>query len=244
MNERLSIVIPVLNEASVLAQMLSALQPLRQAGHEVIVVDGGSTDGSAALSEPLADRVIHCPRGRSRQMNAGASIGAGDVFLFLHADTFLPEGADRLILIGLKARGRKWGRFDVLLSGKHLLLRAVEELMNLRSRLSGIATGDQGIFVQRGAFEAAGGFPDIPLMEDIALSRRLKKDGPPLCLKERVLTSSRRWEKKGITRTVLLMWSLRLAYFLGANPARLARLYEKPTSTLFAPAAEDRTCML
>ena len=228
MTERLSIIIPVLNEAPVLAETLAALQPFREAGHEVIVADGGSTDASSALSEPLADRVIVIPRGRSRQMNAGASIAAGEVLLFLHADTLLPEGADRLILAGMKQQGRKWGRFDVRLSGKHLLLRVVEGLMNLRSRLSGIATGDQAIFVQHDVFDTAGGFPEIDLMEDIALSRQLKKYGPPLCLKYQVLTSSRRWEQNGIVRTVLLMWSLRLAYFLGASSTRLARLYEKP----------------
>jgi rSAM/selenodomain-associated transferase 2 len=226
MNGWLSIIIPVLNEAPVLVKTLPALQSLRQAGHEVIVVDGGSIDGSAALSESLADRVILSQRGRSRQMNAGASIARGDVLLFLHGDTFLPGDADRLILAGMKSPGRQWGRFDVRLSGNHLLLRAVEALINVRSRLSGIATGDQGIFVQRRIFEAAGGFPDIALMEDIALSRRLKKYGRPLCLRDRVLTSSRRWENNGLVRTVLLMWSLRLAYSLGANPTRLARLYE------------------
>ena len=232
MKERLSIIIPVLNEGAVLTKTLSALQLLRQAGHEVIVVDGGSTDGSAALSETLADRVIQSRSGRSRQMNGGASIAGGDVLLFLHADTCLPGEADHLILTGMKNLRKHWGRFDVRLSGNHFLLRAVEALMNLRSRLSGIATGDQGIFVERAVFEAAGGFPEIDLMEDVTLSRRLKKYGPPLCLREKVFTSSRRWEKNGVVRTILLMWSLRLAYFLGANPARLARLYEKPT--LFA----------
>jgi rSAM/selenodomain-associated transferase 2 len=228
MRERLSIIIPVLNEAEALVETLSALQPLRKAGHEVIVVDGGSADGSAALSEPFADRVIRSLRGRSRQMNAGASIAEGDVLLFLHGDSLLPEGSDGLIQRGMRTTGKLWGHFDVRLSGRHLLLRAVEALMNLRSRASGIATGDQGIFVRRDIFAAAGGFPEIDLMEDITLSRRLKKYGPPLCLRQRVLTSSRRWEKNGILRTVFLMWSLRLAYFLGADSTRLARIYENP----------------
>jgi rSAM/selenodomain-associated transferase 2 len=236
MIQRLSIIVPVLNEAPGIVETLSALQPLRQAGHEVIVSDGDSADRSVALSMPFADRVIKCTRGRSRQMNAGAAPAGGDVLLFLHADTFLPERADHLILSGLENRQRRWGHFDVRLSGKAPFLRAVEVLMNLRSRVSGIATGDQGIFVERSLFEALGGFPEIDLMEDIALCKRLKKGGAPLCLSARVTTSSRRWEKNGILRTVFLMWSFRFAYWLGADPARLARLYEK-TRPLAAGAA-------
>ena len=223
---RISIVIPVLNEAALIAHTLSALQPWRAAGHELIVVDGGSDDATIALSEPVVDRIIRSSRGRSRQMNAGARLAGGEVLLFLHADTFLPEGADRLIIDGLNRQGKGWGRFDVRLSGRHFLLRITEWLMNWRSRLTGIATGDQGIFVQSRLFEAVGGFPEIELMEDIALSKTLKRQGKPLCLRHRILTSSRRWEKEGILRTILLMWSLRLAYFLGAHPRRLARFYQ------------------
>ena len=223
---RISIVIPVLNEAPLIAHTLSALQPWRAAGHELIVVDGGSDDATIALSEPVVDRIIRSSRGRSRQMNAGARLAEGEVLLFLHADTFLPEGADRLIIDGLNRQGKSWGRFDVRLSGRHFLLRITECLMNWRSRLTGIATGDQGIFVQSRLFEAVGGFPEIELMEDIALSKNLKRQGKPLCLRHRILTSSRRWEKEGILRTILLMWSLRLAYFLGARPRRLARFYQ------------------
>ncbi len=135
----------------------------------------------------------------------------------------MPPDADALILNALQARG--WGRFDVRLSGSQLLLRVVATLMNWRSRLTGIATGDQAIFVRRALFEKVGGFPEIPLMEDIALARALKKCGPPLCLKQRVLTSSRRWEQHGILRTIFLMWRLRLAYALGADPAQLVKRY-------------------
>lgn len=224
---QISIIIPALNEAASLPATLTALQSLRRAGHEVIVADGGSTDGTAALAQPWADQVIHGPRGRAVQMNAGAQAARGAVLLFLHADTRLPDLADRLIDEGLTRSGRGWGRFDVRLSGAHPLLRAVELLMNARSRLTHIATGDQAMFVRRDWFEAVGGFPAIPLMEDIALSRALKRRGPPLCLRARVVTSSRRWEQHGVLRTILLMWRLRLAYTLGADPRRLARRYTK-----------------
>ena len=223
----ISFIIPVLNEGPLIAHSLSALQPLRPQGHEIIVVDGGSEDSSPFISQPLADRVILSPAGRSRQMNAGAREARGEIFLFLHVDTRLPEGADLLILSEMKRHRRIWGRFDVRLSGRHPLFRVVECLMNWRSRLSGIATGDQGIFVRREAFQSVGGFPEIDLMEDIALSRLLKKSGPPLCLRQKVVTSSRRWEKNGILRTVLLMWRLRLAYSLGADPKELARRYRR-----------------
>ena len=225
MAPQISIIIPVLNEAGCISRTLSALQLLRAAGHEVVVVDGGSEDDTIALCQPLSDHVIRAPRGRSRQMNAGAQAAAGEIFLFLHADTCLPRSADRLIIDGLKRHGKHWGRFDVRLSGTQPLLRIVECLMNWRSRLTGFATGDQGIFVKRKLFEAVGGFPDIDLMEDIALSRILKRFGPPLCLRERVMTSSRRWEKNGVLRTVLLMWRLRIYYALGLDPRHLARWY-------------------
>ena len=224
----ISIIIPVLNEAVLITQALSALQPFRAAGHEVIVVDGGSMDNTIALSEPFSDHLVRSPRGRSRQMNAGARVAMGEILLFLHADTLLPAGADLLILGGMKSKRRNWGRFDVSLSGSHLLFRITEWLMNWRSRLTGIATGDQGIFVQRQLFEAVGGFPDIDLMEDIALTKILKRHDRPVCLRQRVLTSSRRWKENGIIRTTLLMWRLRLTYFLGSDPRRLAQIYERP----------------
>jgi rSAM/selenodomain-associated transferase 2 len=227
----ISIIIPVLNEARLIVQLLSALQSLRAAGHEVIVVDGGSADDSVTLSHPFSDRIISSRRGRSRQMNAGANLASGDILLFLHVDTFLPKGATQWIINGLKRKGKNWGRFDVRLSGKHYFLRIVEHLMNFRSRATGIATGDQAIFVRREVFEAVGGFPDIDLMEDIALSKILKRYGRPLCLRQRVVTSSRRWEKNGVLCTILQMWRLRLAYALGAEPRRLAQLYEPPGSS-------------
>jgi rSAM/selenodomain-associated transferase 2 len=222
---RISIIIPALNEAAAIGATLAPLQPLRGRGHEVVVVDGGSVDGTPEIARPMADQVIASPRGRAAQQNAGAAAATGDVLLFLHADTLLPPDADRLVLDGLRTSGRGWGRFDVRLSGAAPLLRVVERMISLRSRVSGIATGDQAIFVRADWFRRTGGFPPIPLMEDVALSAALKRLGPPLCLRERVTTSSRRWEERGIARTILLMWRLRLAYALGADPADLAGRY-------------------
>jgi rSAM/selenodomain-associated transferase 2 len=216
---------PVLDEAERIAAALSVLAPYRHNGAEVIVVDGGSRDGTADIARPLADAVVTAPRGRATQMNAGAAVAHGDVLLFLHADTRLPDDADRLIHEGLTRSGRAWGRFDIAIEGHGALLAAVAGTMNLRSRLTGIATGDQAMFVTREAFAKVGGFADIALMEDIDLSRRLKRVSRPLCLRARVITSGRRWEQHGVVRTILLMWRLRLAYFLGAEPALLARRY-------------------
>jgi rSAM/selenodomain-associated transferase 2 len=221
----LSIIVPVLDEETGIVAALDALADDRRHGHEVIVVDGGSSDRTSELARPLADIVLKAPRGRARQMNAGAARASGDILVFLHADTRLPPASDRLIFEGLRRSRRVWGRFDVAIAGRNPMLRVVAATMNLRSRVSGIATGDQAIFVTRAAFAACGGYPDIPLMEDIALSRRLKRAGRPLCLAECVTTSGRRWEQGGIVRTILLMWRLRLAYFLGAEPAALARRY-------------------
>ena len=221
---KLSVVMPVLNEAGAIEAALAALAPYRSRGVEVIVVDGGSHDGTLDLARPLADSVIAAPRGRAIQMNAGAAAASGDVLLFLHADTKLPENADGLLLDGLACSGREWGRFDVRLDGGGLL-RVVAAAMNLRSRLTGISTGDQALFVTRAAFERAGGFPPIALMEDVALSARLKRAGPPCALRARVTTSGRRWRAHGMLRTMLLMWALRLRFFLGADPAKLARAY-------------------
>lgn len=221
----LSIVIPALNEAAGIAAFLADLQPLRSRGVELILADGGSRDDTTALAAPLVDRVIRAPRGRALQMNAGAAAARGEVLLFLHADSTLPPEADRLVIEGLRASGRRWGRFDVKLSGSAAALRLVERMMNLRSRLTGICTGDQGLFVERALFEAGGGFPAIALMEDIALTARLKRQGRPLCLRETLVTSSRRWENIGIWRTIVLMWRLRLAYFFGVHPDRLAEIY-------------------
>jgi rSAM/selenodomain-associated transferase 2 len=223
----LSIIIPCLDEQEGIAATLAALAPLRARGAEVIVADGGSRDDTVARAAPLADLVITAPRGRARQMNAGALRARGEILLFLHADSLLPDAADLLIVDGLKRQRRGWGRFDIAIAGRHPLLRVVERLMNLRSRLTGIATGDQAIFVTRSLFTAAGDYPDIALMEDVALSRRLKRFGPPLCLNHRLTTSGRRWEKHGVLRTIVLMWRLRLAYWLGADPAKLAMRYDR-----------------
>ena len=217
---RLSIVIPVLDEAPIIGAALQALAELRRRGHEVIVVDGGSADGTRDFAVPLCNVVVTSERGRGAQMNAGARLASGEVLVFLHVDTRLPPLADRLIAEGLK--GRAWGRFDVSIEGRHPLLKIVASAMNLRSRLTGIATGDQAIFVRRDAF---GGFAEIPLMEDIAFSRHMKRRGAPACLRSRVRTSGRRWETRGVWRTILLMWRLRLLYFLGVAPDRLARRY-------------------
>lgn len=234
--KRVSIIIPALNEAALITDVLRALAPLRRRGHEVIVVDGGSSDGTPALAAPLADRVLHAPKGRALQMNVGAHAATGDVLWFLHADTMPPPDADEPILAAMAQGNRGWGHFDVRLSGVGILLRMVEFLMNRRSRLSGIATGDQGLFVRREWFERAGGFPEIPLMEDIALSRMLKRDSRPAHIAQELVTSSRRWERRGTWRTILLMWRLRLAYFLGADPRKLAGLYGE-SGTLRFPGA-------
>jgi len=219
----LSIIVPTLNEAGGIVATLNALAPLRARGVEVIVADGGSSDRTMELAGPLADRLITASRGRGAQMNAGAALAKADTLLFLHADTTLPPDANRLVLQGL--RDHAWGRFDVWIAGRHPLLAVVARLINWRSRLTGIATGDQAMFVNRRAFEQAGGFPDIALMEDVALSQRLKRIGRPLCLRARVVTSGRRWDERGVFRTVLLMWRLRLCYVLGREPAALARRY-------------------
>jgi rSAM/selenodomain-associated transferase 2 len=221
----LSIIVPVLNEQPRIAAALRRLAPLRQRGAEVIVVDGGSSDATVEAARPFADRVPTAPVGRASQMNAGARVARADILLFLHADTLLPRGADGLVRAGLARSGLQWGRFDIAIEGRSALLPLVAMLMNLRSRLSGIATGDQAIFVRRAAFEAAGGFPDIALMEDIALSRHLKRVSRPLCLAARATTSGRRWDERGAIRTILMMWRLRFAYFLGADPGALARQY-------------------
>jgi rSAM/selenodomain-associated transferase 2 len=224
-SSRLSVIIPTLNEAGEIGAALEALEPLRAGGCEVVVVDGGSGDGTAARAERGADRVLRSAPGRALQMNAGAAAAGGEVLLFLHADTRLPSGAVEAVLNGLQQGGRGWGFFAVRLSGAHPALRVVERMMGMRSRLTAIATGDQAIFVRRDWFQRVGGFPAQPLMEDVALSARLRQLGPPLSLRQRVTTSSRRWETRGIARTVLLMWRLRLAYWRGVDPERLAERY-------------------
>ena len=222
---RVSVIIPTLNEAPRVRDLLRDLAAGPEIGLELIVADGGSADGTLDLARPLADRVLETGRGRAVQMNSGARAARGVYLWFLHADTRVSPEA--LAALGAACgAGTLWGRFDVRLSSRQPLLRLVERLMNLRSCLTGIATGDQGIFVTRADFEAVGGYPEIPLMEDIALSRALRRRARPLCLKTPIETSSRRWEERGVLRTILLMWRLRLAYALGVDPSRLARRYD------------------
>ncbi len=221
---QLSIIMPVLDEEPQIAARLSTLQGFREMGIEIVVADGGSTDGTLTAIGALADRVIVAPRGRAAQMNAGAAASRGRIQLFLHADTSLPDSAMVDILAAVSG-GSDWGRFDVRIDGRNALLRLVAIMMNWRSRLTGIATGDQAIFVRRDVFERIGGYPDLPLMEDIALSAALLRISPPTCLRETVVTSGRRWERHGVLRTILLMWWLRAAFFLGADPQRLAQRY-------------------
>ena len=225
MPPRLSVIIPTLNEAAAIRPTLDSLQALRGRGAEVIVTDGGSADGTPALAALLADRVLAAPKGRARQMNSGAEAAGGEVLLFLHADTRLPERADGMVLDGLAAGGRVWGRFDVHIEGRPWMLRVVAFCMNRRSRWTGVATGDQAMFVRREAFWALGGFPVQPLMEDIELSKRLRRLGPPLCLRERAATSGRRWESRGVWRTIWLMWRLRWLYWRGVAAEKLAEAY-------------------
>jgi len=228
---KFSIIIPTLNEEKTIEGCLSALQPLRN-GCEIIVVDGESIDNTRILAAPLADKVITSALGRAKQMNNGARHAGGGVLIFLHADTSLPENALQLIQQKISS-ARQWGRFDIQLSGNHFMLKVIARMMNWRSRLTGIATGDQVIFVTRQAFEKAGHYPEINLMEDIALCKALKEISPPICLKAKVISSGRRWERNGIYKTLLLMWSLRLRYFFGADPQILAFLYTNNTFTQF-----------
>ena len=221
----LSIVIPALNEAVNILAALTPLQTMRARGVEVILVDGGSNDQTKQIALPLVDRVIDGARGRARQMNVGARESKGDMLLFLHADSILPIDADKSIVAALRTTSRTWGRFDVTIEGAHFFLPVVAWFMNHRSRLTGIATGDQGLFMTREAFAAVGGFADIPLMEDVAMCAALKKNGAPICLKQTITTSGRRWEKHGLWRTIFLMWRIRLAYFFGTDPVKLHRSY-------------------
>jgi len=231
---RLAIIVPVLDEAALIGPALQRLAPLRSRGARVIVADGGSRDDTVQRATPLADRVLAAPRGRSLQMNAGARAPESadcDVLLFLHADTELPPDADRAIFRALGNSDRVWGRFDVMIQAERpahrAALRLVATLMNFRSRITGIATGDQAIFVERGTFVALDGFAPLPLMEDIEFSRRARRLCRPIALEEKVRTSGRRWEHNGMVRTIMLMWRLRAAYYFGADPERLAQRYRR-----------------
>ena len=223
MTPDISIIIPVINEAEQITTQLQALQTLRP-GCELLLVDGGSDDDSPAIAAPLVDRIIHSSRGRARQLNAGAKMATADLLLFLHVDTQLPDNAAALMTEAVAA-GHSWGRFDVGFDNALPVFNLIACMMNWRSRLSGIATGDQAMFMTQAAFRTVGGFPEIALMEDIAISARLKTLGKPSCLNAKVITSARRWQQYGILKTILLMWRLRLAYFFGADPDQLASRY-------------------
>lgn len=220
----LSIIVPVLNEADAIVPMLRGLQRWREQAHEVIVVDGGSTDDTAMLAAPYCDRVITASKGRASQMNAGAAMAGGEVLVFVHADTQLPGDATEHLQRFVDSPAA-WGRFDVRLSGERLLFRTIAWFMNQRSRLTGIATGDQAIFVRRLIFEEVGGFEPLPLMEDVALSRRLLALSKPYCVPSKVITDSRRWEQVGPWKTILLMWRLRWRYWRGEDPMTLVEAY-------------------
>ncbi|WP_246840971.1 TIGR04283 family arsenosugar biosynthesis glycosyltransferase [Hahella sp. CCB-MM4] len=220
----ISIVIPVLNEEASIASFLRLLQPSRANGAEVILVDGGSTDGTRKAAEAFCDKVIDSEKGRARQMNAGAAVARGNLLLFLHADTQLPESFLDL-LSKFQQSPKQWGRFNVSLSGSKLMFSVISFMINWRSRISGIATGDQAIFVKRSAFDQVGGFSDIPLMEDVDLCKKLLKFSRPFCISEPVITSSRRWEVHGTWRTIFLMWKLRWKFALGVPPEVLVKEY-------------------
>ncbi len=219
-----SIIIPTLNEAEQITACLKNLQYLREYGYEIIVVDGGSTDRTVSLAKVFADKVLTSKPGRSVQMNAGASMAKGEYFLFLHADTFLPDDIPSIFL-DYSEQEYLWGRFDIHLSGENWMFRVIETLINIRSRLTGIATGDQAIFISNKLFKEINGFPEIALMEDIAISKKLKKIIKPINLRNKVNSSSRRWEQNGILKTILKMWLLRLMYFFQFKTHYLSKLY-------------------
>lgn len=223
---KISIVIPVRNEAAIIGSSLSALDTWRDKGHEVLVVDGMSTDATADIATPLCDRVIRIDPCRATQMNAGAATASGDLLVFLHADTRLPQNAEAELLRIEDDHQEYWGRFDVALDARPMIYRIIESLMNWRSRVSGVATGDQAIFVTRSLFECCGGFPPIALMEDIAFSKKLRAISIPICLTARVVTSARRWRRDGVALTIIRMWWLRAAFFFGVSPQRLRATYE------------------
>jgi rSAM/selenodomain-associated transferase 2 len=223
---QLSIIIPTLNEVRTIEFFLQRLSALRKRGAEVIIVDGGSDEGTLEIARRFSDQTLSSPPGRAVQMNAGAALAKGQILLFLHADSVLPEDTDHLITQALKKTARVWGRFDIRIDSAHPVLRIVAMMINLRTRMTGIATGDQAIFVRSEIFNSIGGYPTIALMEDIALSKLLLAKSKPVSIDARVTTSARRWTKNGIFRTIILMWRLRLCYFFGTDPKRLAHLYE------------------
>jgi rSAM/selenodomain-associated transferase 2 len=224
---RLSIIVPVLNEAAHLPVILAQLLGFQQRACEVILVDGGSQDDTVAIARSAGFKVLIAERGRATQMNMGAHAATGEILLFLHADTQLPDQADQIILKAIEADVRQWGRFNVRIDGISKMLKVIAMLMNVRSAWTGIATGDQAIFVRRQLFQMMGGFPQQALMEDIEFSKRIKRKSQPICLYQKVTTSGRRWEANGVWRTIFLMWGLRAAYFFGADPVKLAKRYQR-----------------
>lgn len=221
----LSIIIPVLNDADNLSGLLQVLTHDRDEDIEIIVVDGGSNDNSREVASAFAHKVITSAPGRARQMNTGAAIANGSLLWFIHADSTLPEHLAGFML-KQSSEFHGWGFFKVCLSGRQVIFRVIETMMNFRSAFTGIATGDLGVFISRQLFEDVGGYLEIPLMEDIAISGRLKKKQRPVIItKHQLIASSRRWEEQGILRTIFLMWRLRLAYFLGADPKQLVKQY-------------------
>lgn len=222
--QKYSVIIPALNEADYIGATLERLQPARARGHEVILVDGGSADDTCGIASGGVDHILQCDPNRGVQMNHGAEVGRGEIYVFLHADTLLPSDFDR-ILDNRGVSGDSWGSFDIRLSGSHIMFRCIERCMNVRSRLTGVVMGDQAIFVGGRLFRRLYGYTDIPLMEDIELTGRLKKIGAPIRIRQPVVSSSRRWEQHGIARTVLLSWKLRFCYAIGADPHKLAGKY-------------------
>jgi len=232
----ISIIIPILNEADNLPELIAHIVHLDPAPQQVILVDGGSLDGSVAIAnsvlksietaQSITDwHIIESTVGRAQQMNAGAMLATGDVLLFLHADTELP--ADAIDNVQQAIAQYDWGRFDVRLDSREPLLKIVGLMINQRSRLMSIATGDQAIFIKKSIFEQIGGYPDQPLMEDIELCKRLKKIARPACLKSKVTTSARRWQQHGTWRTIFLMWHLRFDYWCRVSPDVLKQRYYK-----------------
>ena len=221
----LSIIVPVLNEARTITNVLTALKPFRQRGVEVIVVDGGSDDDTAQLAQPLADRVMRGPRGRAAQMNEGAKVASGFIFLFLPSDTTLSADADTQVMYGRARDTSVWGRFDMRLIGHHALLPIAARIVNWRSRMSGIASSEQAIFVQRETFFRIGGFADIPAMDDVEISKRLKAISPPICVASRVTVPAKRFDREGFWTTLRMMWLMRFRYRMGMKPAEILKRY-------------------
>jgi rSAM/selenodomain-associated transferase 2 len=221
-NRQLSIIIPVLNEADCLEQSLGRLfaLPYVAAKCEVIVCDGGSTDGSQQIARRYPCRIEHSEAGRARQMNQGASVAGAPRLLFLHADTRLAHDFDELL-----ANDSDWGFFRLKLNHDAAIFRVIESAINLRSRISSVAGGDQCLYFSREFFQRLGGFETIPLMEDIAICKAARRLARPAIIESAVVSSSRRWQQNGVVKTILLMWALRLAFWVGVSPARLHRIY-------------------